>query len=1256
MGYGGWRVRRGGRGRRNGLALLAALAVWLTAPSITPVFTASATVAAQSADLTETEQAQREAEASGEPVEVVSERTERDTVFANPDGETFTLKKSIVPVRVEKPEGGWTEPDATLVRQTDGSIAPKAAAVNLSFSPGGDGKKMVTIGEDGRSVTLGWPGALPKPRLEGQRAVYEDVRPDVNLILTATVEGFRQVLEVETLQAATDPMLASLEYSMELEGLRIREGSTGSMDAIDGNGRVVFRAPSARMWNSAGEVGAGEGVSTHRVAVRPVAAAATEGAAKDTTSGQPAGPAEEGDPLAGPGTGDEAAVMDVDVTSDSLVVTPDADLIARTATTELPLYIDPAVELNESERTVLSSDGDSFYNFSGGENGMSVGRCSSAAIGGVTYYCTTGSAYTNRMYFEFTPAGLKGKHVLDATFTVTETWSFSCDARWVDLERTDQITKTSKWPGPGGPRSDNSWDQMGDKYVSAGRGSACSPSQPRATIEFNDHSAEPDENLTPTVRSFAAGKFSTLTLMLKAKDESDPVAWKRFDDDAVLVVTYVGKPATPTEYGLETGTGQVCSKSASAPTTWSDPTPNLAATPQTVAGGEGSASLRVYFDVDVKKNGTWVDATEPSTGSLKPTSGYVGDGTDQNKIWDAALADSGQFRYRAFTHSYYSSGDDHLASAATPYCYFTVDSSAPKPPSITFGSVYSVCVTGSCTPTGAPGKVGSAKFGPADGSTDVNTAYAYKLSTDKTWRAWKSGATVTEAITPVDSGTITLDVMAKDAAGRTGQNRVRFLVAEGDGPVGRWTFNETSGAAVDVSAAAAAQRDDATISGGTRVTTGRRGVVTENNVTAEDKALKLQGQAHAATSGKVLETQASYTVAAWARLDATGKYAAVVGQDGTYQSPFFLSYCDDVKTWCLRLSDADTSTASLDNQRVDAKDPARTKVWTHLAAVVDTEQKTLTLYVNGVAQGSDSLTTGAWSASGALQIGRVKYKGVHVTYFPGDVDEVAVWQTALTPELVAREASPEDANGKAYTELVAQFAPEGATAGDTALPDLTTYGNALTLSSGASLDGEGLILNGTSGAAIASRPMADDTGSFTVATKVAVDATSLTAKPDGYRAQILGQRTVTGSSWSLWVEKTGTESETVLDDDGNPVLDDDGVPVTRQVPLARWHFGRLTGNDSGTSVVSDQTAVLDTEVGLVGAHDARTGQLTLYVGSSREGEPLAFTAEAGTGEFAIGKGWTSSAWGHYLPGTITDIRVWAGAMSDSTQVESTVGY
>ncbi|MER7049844.1 LamG domain-containing protein [Streptomyces jumonjinensis] len=1231
-------------------------------PAVPAVAAPAPAVTAESPASSADERALAEAERTGQRVEVVEERTERATVYANPDGDTFTLEQSVVPVRVAARDGGWVKPDPTLVRRADGSIGPKAAAVSVSFSPGGAGHELVSIGETGRSVSLGWPGALPEPRLDAARAVYENVRPDVNLILTATTEGFRQVLEIETLEAAKDPALKTIAYGLDADGLTMRAGAAGSMEAVDGNGQVVFRSPSAQMWNSAGGTPREAG-SARSLDGRP-ARARTAPAALDPVV--PVALQEEGDPLAGPGAGDEAAVMGIDLGRDTVEVLPDADLISRTTAAELPLYIDPSVELNESERTVLSSDGDVFYNFSGGENGMSVGKCGTAVIGGVSYYC--GSGYVNRMYFEFSPDKLKGKQILDATFSVTETFSFSCDARWVDLERTNNISSATKWPGP------DKLDQMGDRNVSAGRGSYCSPAQPKAVINFNDNPEEKDENLTPTVKDFANGKFSRLTLMLMAKSESDTVSWKRFDDDAVLSVSYYSKPATPTEYGLRSGSGRVCSKSESSPSVITDPRPDLLATPEAASGGESGARLRVYFDVDVKNGSTWSDAPQPSTGSLKPTTGYVSYSSTskgfpaQSKDWDASLTDGKLYRYNAYTHSLYNSDKSHQASSATPWCYFLVDSKAPKKPSVSSWTVYSECVSGgTCLISGAPGKPGTVVFGPGAGETSANTGYRYKLSTDKTWSEWKIGATYKATIKPPSSGTKLLHVQAKSAGYPLGGDEqiVRFLVSEGPTAIARWNFDETSGAAVDTSTTDAALRNNLTLSSGAaRTPNGRRGEVvkkaateTDPAVLGADQGLWLEKSAYAATTKPVLETAASYTITAWARLDATGANATVAGQDGTNFSPFYLSYCEDSKTWCARLADGDAASSSIANQRVNGKNPAQTKVWTHLAAVVDQEENVLSLYVNGQLQNTDSITAN-WSAPGGFQVGRVKYKGAYVDHFPGEIDEVTVWQSARSENQIATEASQLDGpngTGMPQLELVAHLDPFGGS-GTTVKDSVSGYGATLNLGAGATLNSESIVLDGTGGAEFSGTPSIDATGSFTVAVDAVVDAVKLADKPDGHRVQILGQRTATGSSWGLWFEKTGVgPGRELQDENGDPVIDENtGEPKREVSAVGRWHFGRLTADGSGASVQSNETATLGSKVQLVGAHDAQEGTISLFL-TERQGEPTEYTAQASSGGPAVGKGWLNSTWGNHLSGEIGTIRLWAGAVHNTHHKDLIVG-
>ncbi len=107
------------------------------APSAGAAPTAAETAAEKPAASTEAQRALADAKDSGERVEVADERSERTTVYANPDGYTFTLEESAIPVRVPKPGGGWQAPDPTLERNSDGAVAPKAAAVEMEFSAGG---------------------------------------------------------------------------------------------------------------------------------------------------------------------------------------------------------------------------------------------------------------------------------------------------------------------------------------------------------------------------------------------------------------------------------------------------------------------------------------------------------------------------------------------------------------------------------------------------------------------------------------------------------------------------------------------------------------------------------------------------------------------------------------------------------------------------------------------------------------------------------------------------------------------------------------------------------------------------------------------------------------------------------------------------------------------------------------------------------------------------------------------------------------
>ncbi|MBK3583218.1 LamG domain protein jellyroll fold domain protein, partial [Streptomyces sp. MBT57] len=244
---------------------------------------------------------------------------------------------------------------------------------------------------------------------------------------------------------------------------------------------------------------------------------------------------------------------------------------------------------------------------------------------------------------------------------------------------------------------------------------------------------------------------------------------------------------------------------------------------------------------------------------------------------------------------------------------------------------------------------------------------------------------------------------------------------------------------------------------------------------------------------------------------------------------------------------------------------------------------------------------------------------------------------------IASEARLLTSEAFAGAELVAGWSPTGAS-GSTIADTTSGYGRTLTLSGGAAVEGEEIVLDGVDDAAAVAGPLVDDTGSFTVTALAALDAEKLASKSVGYTGQVVGQRTADGSAWGFWYQLTG--HETVLDEE---TLEE------RTVPVGVWHFGRLNADGTFSSVVSDEVAALDGMVRLTGTHDAQSGTISLYLGHNQNGEDRAFSAKLGSGDFAIGKGFTAGGWKHYLPARIAEVRLWAGAMASSEQVGTIVG-
>ncbi|NLT53191.1 MAG: LamG domain-containing protein, partial [Actinomycetales bacterium] len=1033
------------------------------------------------------------AAATGTAVEVASLRDEYSHTMANPDG-TLTLSMATAPQRGRAADGSWAGIDTTLVRFPDGSVGPRVAAVGVRFSGGGEGAGLVRVDREGHRLRLGWPRKLPEPVLSGDAATYREVLPGVDLRLTATPEGFREVLVVRTPAAARSAALKRVRFSVAAEGLRVRGTAAGGMQASDGDGEVVFSSPPAMMWDSTGDAAAADAagsgsatgsttatssatsssasdssatasssaaVSTGSVsgrsaakAVSSVAGVSAEGDGAESVSGSGGEPgsavvdpvtqsrdlAPDGgqvDAGLAPDADDETALLPVEVAAGSVAVTPDPEVLTG-ADTVFPVFIDPSIGVNRSEWTMLSSAYPQQWKWTGDEG---MGYC--ATYKG--YWC--GSGFKKRLFFEFTRSRLVGKEVLDATFRATEVWSMSCTASWVDLERVDGgISSATKWPGPA------SVDQLGDRKVAYGRGSACSPSAPPQPVEFHDNAAEPDENLTKTVKAFAAGKWSRLTLMLRAKDESDPNGWKRFKNDAVLSVVYIPIPAKPKPVGVRpnSSTAVDCSTDPNDPVTVDRTTPTVVGTPRVsaIAAKDPTQYLQVEFYAQRYNKAT--GAGTPVWSDYEPDSGGVAAGVTQStKVKAGVLQDDVLYRLRARTQSHvtYRSKAYDRWSAYSSWCYFTVDSTAPAPPVITSTGVYQECTADACPATGGPGVAGAFTLAPAAGVTDV-VKYTWRLQGDgaSSKEISVTGKTAAVTVTPPLAGTYRLRVEAHDALRRGTPAYYQFMVAAPEGPVGAWSFAESGGTSA-ADATQSAVRHPLTLAGGAAFDArARRGDLPADQ--SADHSLGLNGSTgHAAASGPVLNHTTSFTVSAWAFLTDPSQTSTVVAQtaDDDASTGFALYYSPGYRKWVFNWHWVDTATGEVKFVRSLAEvDSPATKVWTHLTGVYDTQAKTIQLYVNGRPQGAPVPLTGAVTTvgtSGAFQVGRAAMKKVAFTsYFTGLIDEVHAWQRLLTPEEIAEDAALLSGDKEPATALMASWSADvGTVTGGTTIPDTSAY-------------------------------------------------------------------------------------------------------------------------------------------------------------------------------------------------------------------------
>ncbi|WP_344307734.1 LamG-like jellyroll fold domain-containing protein [Fodinicola feengrottensis] len=376
--------------------------------------------------------------------------------------------------------------DLTLVRAGDGSVSAAAAPTSVVFSGGGSGP-LVRIGTGTANVALSWPGgSLPAPSLSGDMATYPNVLPDVDLRLTADVDGYTEVLVVKTLTAASNPALKALRFGLAATGVSTVKDRAGDIDFRDGNGNVVFHAPTPTMWDS------------------PSAPSKQSPTATDPPATEP-----------------DRVAMGVDVSASALTITPNQAMLTGTGT-QFPVYLDPSVSAGRRAWTSVWAKFPTTSYWNSSENVARVGHVSEQ-----------GDVETNRSFFWLATDPVNGKHILSATLRVTNAYSYSCTARPVDLWLTGAITSSTTW------NSQPSWmRKLGSVNAAKGYDSSC----PAGELEYNALSA--------IQQQAAAGWPGVTVGLRAADESDSYGWKKFTASNTAIVIEYNTVPAAPTSMSV----------------------------------------------------------------------------------------------------------------------------------------------------------------------------------------------------------------------------------------------------------------------------------------------------------------------------------------------------------------------------------------------------------------------------------------------------------------------------------------------------------------------------------------------------------------------------------------------------------------------------------------------------------------------------------------------------------------------------------
>ncbi|WP_369271376.1 DNRLRE domain-containing protein [Streptomyces sp. R11] len=671
---------------------------------------------------------------TGKSVEVTALRTAHSSTWARPDG-LMAKKLYSSPIWAEV-GGEWREIDYDLHR-TKAGWQPRATNTRVVFSAGsasGGGEQrasrstvrraslvqglkgaaadetaspLVTLTADGQQIQLTWPGTIPAPIIDGSRALYPEIFPGADLVLTADDDGFAQLLVLKNRQAAADPRARQISYGITSPTLNFRlDPITGILTAEDVFANEVAMSPTPLMWDSSGQPAVTDGsvgaTAQPTTSESPAPAeSATDGPSEspspteelietdeqaDTApetlpaatdgpepsvpeSPLPSAPAEPTPApaqtgsaatlslpgLDGPSPDSRGELVEPSLTGPNWKLTPDLAFLDDPATT-YPVFIDPSVKKHTQNWTTAYSrhPNATFYN----GKGFNKGGTHEARVGFESDTWGTSRSYFNIAFDK----DLKGTKITSAKLRMLETYSWSCSARSMSVHLTGSINGKTNWKNAPKLHDGN---KFATKSFAHGYKSGC-----RDAYETFD--------VRKAAQKQADQGKETITFGLRARDEHSQYSWKKFqangDNAPVLELVYNRKPTIDSK-SLDLGPDAKC--------TTTEPYVRMGSGDLTFTARASDKDNNLdYLDFDLWPHGKWEtkgdllgSTGKVSVGGDKGTALRTTTGFSTSKLTNGTLY---SWRVRAVDDTGVSSS---FAPAKTP-CRFVLDTTVPKPPKV----------------------------------------------------------------------------------------------------------------------------------------------------------------------------------------------------------------------------------------------------------------------------------------------------------------------------------------------------------------------------------------------------------------------------------------------------------------------------------------------------------------------------------------------------------------------------------------------